>query len=203
MSWETIVAYAGVVAIAVYPIAVIVLHFLPTGRNPFRSGLSEYAAGNSRSLMVIALLGLGIGTALLDAGLAAGLGAGKRVAVGILFLGLFAAGHIAAAFVPPNAGGVPRTKAGSIHAAISVVSIIALGIATIAITPVFSRVQHWKVVAPLMGWLELAVVVLALLMLILRIKPLQAVFGLAMRLFYGAGLAWIIVLALHFASLRH
>ncbi len=201
MSWETVAAYIGVIGILVYPVAAIALHAVAPGTNPLRSSLSDYASGRGGFLMTVGLLALGLGAGVLDAALAAGLGAGKRVAVGIVFIALFALGRIGAAIFPGDLADGPRSARGGAHGALNVVAFTAIAIATIAITPVFNRVQRWKGIAPGMGWLELAVVVFAFLLLVTLIRPLRAAFGLVERLFAVSVIAWLVVTGLHFAQL--
>ncbi len=204
MHWVNIVAYVGVIGMLAFLVLVIVLHFLPTERNAVRDSLGDYAVGKFGALLTAAFLALGIGALSLSLGLASELGAhggGKRVDVGVAFTVIFAAGMIVAAFVPPDAEGAGRTSAGKAHTVAVAAGFTAFTLATIAISPVFKYVQAWVKVAPLFPRFELLVVVLAILMLLARIRALRPVYGIVERLFFAASLAWLLTAGLHLSQI--
>lgn len=203
MGWESLAAYAGIAGMFLFAVIAIVLHVFPTGYNPLRNPLSDYATGSFRALMAVAYVLLGIGVLLLTFGLAAGLGAGKRVALGVFLIGVFGASRLLVAFFPSDVDGADRTAVGRIHSWLSGIGFTALPLAAIALTPVFERVYTWASVASPLHRLELLVVVIALVLLITRIKAFRVVFGLLERLFYASSFVWLFVLALHFALLKH
>ena len=204
MHWINIVGYIGVVAVLAFLVLAILLHVLPTGYNPLRNSVGDYAVGKFGGLLTAALLALGIGTLALSLGLASELGAhggGKRVDVGVAFMVIFAAGMIVAAFVPPEAEGAERTPRGRAHTAAVAIGFTAFTLATVAISPVFRYVAAWIKVAPLFPQIELLVVVLAILMLLARIRALRAVYGIVERLFFASSLAWLLVAGLHLSQI--
>lgn len=203
MGWETIVAYVGIVGIGLFPVGAVVLHALPTGYRPLRNPLSDYAGGRYGVLMTIAFLVLGIGVLALDAGLGTGLGAGKRVAIGVFFIGVFGASRLLAAFFRSDADGAERTGRGRIHTLLAALGFIAIPLAAIVLTPVFERVPSWTAVAPPLRILELLIVVFGLIMLLTRMQVLRFIFGLVERLFYVSALLWLFLIGLHFALLGH
>ncbi len=202
MGWESVAAYVGIAGMLLFAVIAIVLHVFPSGYNPLRNPVSDYATGSFRALMVVAYLLLGIGVLALTAALAAGLGAGKRVAVGVFFIGVFGASRLLVAFFPSDVDGADRTAIGRIHSWLTGIGFTALPLAAIAVTPVFGRVQAWLDVASPLRRLELLVVLLAIILLFTRIKPLRVVFGLVERLFYVSSFVWLVVIALHFALLK-
>lgn len=203
MSWESIAAYVGIVGILLFPVGTVVLHALPTGFRPLRNPLSDYAAGKYGILMTIAFLILGIGVLALDAGLAKGLGAGKRVAIGVFFIGVFGASRLLAAFFPSDADGAERTGRGRVHTLLAALGFVAIPLGAIVLTPVFDRVPSWAAVAPPLRILELLVVVFGIIMLVTRMQALRFVFGLVERLFYASALLWLFLIGLHFVHLSH
>jgi len=205
MGWESIAAYVGVACIFLFAAESIVLHVLPTGYLPLRNPISDYATGNCRTLMMIGFLVLGIGVLVMDVALGSGLGAGKRIAVGVFGIGVFGVSRLLVAFFPSDIDGAERTVPGRLHTLFTALGFIAIVLSTIVLTPVFERVYEkakWaSVVAPL-RYLELAVVIFGIVLLITRAKALRFVFGLIERLFYLSALLWLFILGLHFALLK-
>ncbi len=204
MHWINIVAYIGLVAALAFLVLTVVLHFLPTGAHPLRDALGDYAARRFGGLMTAAILALGVGALAIAVALAGELGAhggGKRVDVGVAFMVIFAAGMIIAALLPAAEEGAQPSTAGKVHTAAAVIAFIAFVLATIAISPVFKYVVAWVKLAPLFPRLELLVVVFGILMLLARVKPLRAVFGLIERLFFASCLVWLLLLGVHLSQI--
>lgn len=206
MGWEYLAAYVGLSGVFLFALISIVLHAFPTGYSVLRNPLSDFATGNYRVLMIIAFLLLGIGVLVLDAGLAKGLGSGKRIALGVFFIAVFGASRLLVAFFPSDVDGAERTVAGRLHTLFSAFGFLAVPLAAIILTPVFDRIYErvaWASVYSTLRRLELIVVILALVLWITRLKSLRIVFGLVERLFYASTLAWLFVLGLHFALIKH
>lgn len=206
MGWESVAAFVGVACIFLFAAESIVLHVLPSGNTLLRNPISDFAAGGYRTLMMIGFLVLGVGVLLMDVALGYGLGAGKRVAVGIFGIGVFGLSRLLVAFFPSDVDGADRTAPGKLHTLFTAFGFIAIVFAAIVLTPVFDRVYEkvkWASVVGPLRYLELAVVVLGIVLLITRARALRSIFGLIERLFYISGLLWLFILGLHFALLTH
>ncbi len=206
MAWESTVAYFGIAGIFLFAVISIVLHSLPTDYNFLRNPLSDFATGRFKLLVTIAFLVLGIGVLALDIGLAKGLGGGKRVAIGVFFIGVFGLSRLLVAFFPSDVEGSERTTAGRIHTLLTAFGFLAIPLAAIVLTPVFGRVYErvtWASVYSTLRMLELAVVVLGVVLLLTRMRSLRFIFGLVERLFYLTSSSWLFVLGLHFALMKH
>ena len=206
MGWESIAAYVGIACIFLFAAESIVLHVLPTDYTLLRNPISDYATGSYRTLMMIGFLVLGVGVLVLDVAFGFGLGAGKRIAVGVFGIGVFGLSRFLVAFLPSDVDDAERTTAGRLHTLFTALGCIAIVLATIVLTPVFERVYEKAKGASVVGplrYLELAVVIFGVVLLITRARALRSVFGLIERLFYLSGLLWLFILGLHFALLKH
>lgn len=205
MGWESVAAYAGLAGMLLFAAISIVFHALPTGYSPLRNPVSDFATSSYRSLMIAAFLLLGSGVLALAAAFAAGLGAGKRIALGVFFIAAFGASRLLVAFFPSDVDGSERTAHGRLHTLFTFLGFFSIILAVIVLTPVFGRVFEraaWAGVYGTLRQLELVVFILGVVLWITRMKSLRPFFGLVERLFYLSSLAWLFVLGLHFALLK-
>ena len=177
-------ARAAVVAIAVFPLIVIVLHAVQQGAyHPLSEAVSELALGRDGWLMAIAFCSLGTGTLFLAAMLRR---LDARPRVGPALIAASGALSYVSAFVHADGQNVTTTTHGQIHQAVGIVTFVLMIAGMFALVRPFRRDVAFRVLAtPTLAWAFVAVGGFFLL-------PLSgnAYFGVAQRVFLGIILSW-------------
>jgi uncharacterized protein DUF998 len=185
-------ALAAVVAIGLFAVCVVILHFLPTGFNPSQSPISYYADGPFGWLMVPAFLGLGGGSLLLALAIKVGLPPAASSRAGLLLLTAWGGSRFLAAVFTADLPGATPTLHGGFHALLFLIAVLSIGPSAILFGLRFRRQASWRPIAvPSLGLGSIALAVAPLLIVIL----VPGFFGLIQRGFYGVSIAWLFLMA--------
>ena len=177
------------------------LHTLPTGLDWRVDAVSDYGTGAYHLYYRAMVLLLGIGSGSLVAALARDTEVG---AVGLAFLGAFAAARIAIAFFMTDPPGREPTAQGRIHLVLAAIAFTSIAFATRNLTEDLADLSGWS--GGVAGWLRFessAVVVAAILTLGAYLMPnlRQRIFGIVERCLYVATLAWLLTASIHLLAL--
>jgi hypothetical protein len=174
---------AAFVATAVFPLVVVVLHFVQRGHyHPLSQAVSELALGRAGWLMAIAFCSIGIGS-LLIALVLRRIAAHPRVAPALLAIsGLLS---FVSAFVHADGSG-PTTTHGKIHQLVGIATFILIIAAMFSLVRVFRRDPAWRPIGtPTLAWALTAVASFFLV-------PISgnAYFGVAQRVMLATFISW-------------
>ncbi|MGG4555033.1 DUF998 domain-containing protein [Paenibacillus humicus] len=193
-----LLGYAGFSGIFIFAISILLLH----GRQPEISirydAMSYYVYGQLGWLLWAGLLGLGLGSLALAAGLWR-IQKGAYARVGILCAGIWGTGLLIAAIFPTDPKGSwdqPPSTRGMIHFSAAIFAFIAITLAALFIAHAFIKDGHWK---PVQKWIVPVTALTAISFILIMISivsifvshgaPLY--FGLTERLFFFMSLCWI------------
>lgn len=195
-------AHLGLAGLSCFVVTVVPLHWLQPDLNPLNEAVSYYVHGARGWLLTVGLLGLGIGSLALTAGIARavsgpGVRAGRWLlvtwSIGVLFAGSFPAD-------PPGNWDRPASIAGMIHGNAALVAILTLPIAAFVLARSFRRDVLWqRRVTPL---LVLAIAtVLSMGAFMASLVPVMVspgpprLLGLTERILLGVYVVWLGVVA--------
>ena len=181
---------AAFAATAVFPLLVVVLHFVQIGHyHPLRQTVSELALGRTGWLMAIAFCSIGTGSLLIAFTLRR-IATHPRVAPALLATtGLLS---FVSAFVHADGSG-PTTTHGQIHKAVGIVTFILITAAMFSLVRAFRRDPVWRPLAtPTLAWALTAVACFFLI-------PISgnAYFGVAQRIMLATFISWQLTISLY------
>jgi hypothetical membrane protein len=177
---DKIVALIAILGLAYFGLTVLVLHFLPTGYDPVRQFISDYAVGQYALEMELGFFAFGVGVAALAVAIA--LASDSRIfrfGASMLFFNgvcLFLVG-----LFPTDIEGAATTLHGGIHLALSLV-VFSLNPACILFIS-YGKGRKWLVTA-------LSSLVFAGVVVAVDVALALGAAGLAERLFVLVLLAW-------------
>src|SRR4051794_22657506 len=182
-------------------VVLVRLHFVRTRLDPVRDAVSDYGVGEYHRHYQALVVLLGVGGALLTAGLAR---AGEAGNVGLAWLATYSASRIAIAGFMTDLPGRRVTGEGRIHAFLAAVAFTSIAFASSNITAALSDETGWE--GHIHGVLHLfarLVAVTAIATLVAYLVPaLRArVFGVVERCLYAASFAWLLTMSIHLAVL--
>jgi hypothetical protein len=172
------------------------LHFLPTGYNPIRHAVSDYAVGRYGFLFRIGLWSSSIGVLTLAVGLALAVGSPPLASRDLVFLGLIALTRIAMSLFPTDIEGKHLTRTGILHYIFAILAFTFTYMAISNMTPVLGTLNSWQQAQKPLMWLAWAVLPELILVIITMFRPLRHIFGLFERLFLLTTNVWLILVAL-------
>lgn len=181
---------AAFAATAVFPLIVVVLHFVQRAHyHPLSQAVSELALGRAGWLMAIGFCSIGTGS-LLIALVLQGIAAHPRVAPALLAItGLLS---FVSAFVHADGNG-PTTTHGRIHQFVGIATFILIIAAMFSLVRAFRRDPAWRTIAtPTLAW---AITAVASFFLV----PISgnAYFGVAQRVMLATFISWQLTISLY------
>jgi Protein of unknown function (DUF998) len=196
MTGSLALAVISLVATFAYLAIFVALHTLPTGFNPIRNAVSDYALGRYGYLFRIALWVSSIGVLALAGALAAGVGTPPLAKRDLLYLVLIPAARIGMTAFPTDVEGKHLTRTGAVH---YLLAIAAFTLTYLVISETTSLLRelttaHWLDTS--LKWSAWAVTPELALVVITMFRPLRKVFGLFERLFLVTTNVWFILVAL-------
>jgi hypothetical protein len=194
-AWSIVAA----LAIAVQAVALIVLHFLPTGYSAVRDAVSDYGVGRFRVWFWLQAVAGGVGCLALAIALAQLHPFTPTQAVVALIV-TAAARFLIPFFATDQQGSRFQTLHGSIH---MILAVIAFGGLVWAATDLWSTLRHYSAWQGVQGaltiipWIMLGSVIAVVLAI--RGPRLHPFFGIFERLFYLSSITWLLVVAINLA----
>jgi hypothetical protein len=188
-----VLAALAAAAVAAGAVALVWVHFLPTGHRATVDAVSDYGASPYRLFYRTTVIALGLGALLLLIALARGTDVPSG---GLIWLGVYAATRVAIAFFPTDLEGKPVTAVGRVHLVLAAAAFAAIAFAAADLAPALRDEPGWGADG-LIGALRWAVVITAVATLAARVVvQLRLVaFGLIERLLYVASIGFLIVVA--------
>ena len=199
---ETLSIVAAV-AMAIGTGALIALHVLPTGYNPIRDAVSDYAIGRYRPLFwVFATSGAVAGLALAIA-LARSNPPKPTLTIVMLVLSGVAR-FLIPVFPTDQAGSRFQTLKGTIHMVLAIAIFASIAVAASNLGSTLGHETAWHPVKGLVdGWLPWVITATAIATGLAIAGPrLKRVFGLIERLYYLSSITWFLVVSIELARLR-
>ena len=190
------------VTMGVGTVALVALHLLPTGYNPIRDAVSDYAIGRYRAgFWVFAVSGAVSGLALAIA-LARSNPSKPALTVAMLLLSA-AARFLIPLFPTDQSGSRFQTLKGAIHMLLAVAIFASIAVAASNLGGTLGREPAWQSVRGLVdGWLPWVITGTAIATgLAIKAPRLKQRFGLIERLYYVSSIAWFFVVSIELARL--
>jgi hypothetical protein len=195
-------SYVAAVAMVVSAAALLLLHVLPTGYNPIRDAVSDYAIGRYRALFWLFVVAGAVSGFALAAALARSDPSKPKLAIAMLLLS--GAARLLIPLFPTDQGGSRfRTVKGTIHMLLAIAIFASIAIAASNLGGTLGHEHAWHKVKGLVdGWLPWVITGTAIATGLAMIGPrLKRVFGLIERSYYVSSIAWFLVVSIELARL--
>jgi formate-dependent nitrite reductase membrane component NrfD len=198
---ETLSVIASV-AMGIGAAALVLLHLLPTGYNPIRDAVSDYAIGRYRAVFwVFTTAGAVSGFAL---ALALARSNPSKPTLTIAMLLLSGCARLLIPLFPTDQDGNRfQTLKGTIHMVLAVVIFAAIAVAASNLGGTLGREPAWHAVNGLVdGWLPWVITGSAIATgLAIRGPRIRRMFGLIERLYYLSSITWFLVVSIELARI--
>lgn len=198
---ETLSTIAAI-AMAVSTGALLLLHVLPTGYNPIRDAVSDYAIGSYRPLFWAFVSAGAVSGLALAIALAESHPPKPTLTVAMLLLSA-AARALIPLFPTDQNGGRFQTPKGSIHMILAVAIFASTAVAASNLGGTLGNEPAWHAVHGLVdGWLPWVITITASATGVAMIRPrLKSIFGLIERSYYASSIAWFFVVSIELARI--
>ena len=197
-----IFALITIVGIILYVVIDVIAQLLPPHYSPIRQPESDLAVGPYGWLMTINFLIRGLLSFALIAGLVKGTAAAARSRVGLILLGIWAAGALLLSLFPTDLAGERVTRHGAIHLLVAVIAFLCAAVGAIIISRRFAADAAWRSFSrPALILAVLTAIACLRTLAGVAVPGLKHVPGLTERLFLGLALLWMLVVALRLRSL--
>jgi hypothetical protein len=195
-------SYVAAVAMVISASTLVVLHVVPTGYNPIRDAVSDYAIGRYRALFwLFVVAGAGSGVALAVA-LARSDPSKPKLTIAMLLLS--GAARLLIPLFPTDQGGSRfQTVKGTIHMLLAIAIFASIAVAASNLGGTLGHEHAWHKVKTLVdGWLPWVITGTAIATGVAMIGPrLKRVFGLIERSYYVSSIAWFLVVSIELARI--
>ena len=184
-----LLAWIGVVALAVCVVCLVVAHFLPTGFHPLFDPVSFYGTSRYHALYQMQAVSSGVSALCLVAALAMqGVMLPKR---GVIVLALYGVSRVLIAGFPADLSR-PSTQHGRIHVVLAAVAFTGIAIATGVLTSHLTTQSTWHGDASLLSVASLITDISAVVFFVATLVPAtRRSIGLPERGIYVGALLWL------------
>jgi hypothetical protein len=192
----------AVAAMAVSTSALLLLHILPTGYNPVRDAVSDYAIGRYRALFWTFTTAGAISGLVLAIALVRSHPPKPTLAVAMLLLS--AAARVLVPFFPTDQSGSRfQTPEGTVHMVLAVTIFASIAVAASNLGNTLGHEPAWHSVKGLVdGWLPWVITGTATATGLAIIGPrLKRIFGLIERSYYLSSITWFFVVSIELARI--
>jgi hypothetical protein len=198
---ETLSIIAAI-AMAVSTGALLLLHVLPTGYNPIRDAVSDYAIGSYRALFWTFVTAGAVSGLALAIALARSHPSKPTLTVAMLLLSA-AARVLIPVFPTDQDGSRFQTPKGTIHMILAVAIFASIAVAASNLGGTLGNESAWHAVHGLVdGWLPWVITITASATGIVMIGPnLKRIFGLIERFYYASSITWFFVVSIELARI--
>lgn len=190
------------IAMIVSASALLVLHVLPTGYNPVRDAVSDYAIGTQRPLFWTFVSAGAVSGLALAIALARSHPSKPTLTVAMLLLS--AAARVLIPFFPTDQNGSRfATPTGTVHMILAVAIFASIAVAASNLGATLGHEPAWHAVHGLVdGWLPWVITITASVTGIAMIGPrLKRIFGLIERSYYASSITWFLVVSIESARI--
>jgi hypothetical protein len=185
----------SLVGIFAYLVVFAALHVLPTGYQPIRHAVSDYAVGGYGHVFKAGLWLSSAGVLALAIALALKPGAPPLAESQLVFLFVVPFTRVGMAYFPTDLEGQKLTRNGRLHYLFAVASFAFTYAAIAGMTPRLGALPGWQPVAGLLGVLHWIVLIALILLVVTLIPRLRRIFGLFERAFLVSTNVWFVVVA--------
>ena len=196
MNGNLLLAALSLIGTTAYLLVFVSLHALPTGYNPVRNAVSDYAVGKYGTLFRIGLWFSAFGVLTLTFAMRRAVGSPPLPRVVSLYLGLIVATRIGMSLFHTDLEGAPVTRRGIVHYAFAIAAFTFTYLAISKSTPVLRDLDpsSWRRTA--LRWSAAAVLPELAVVVLTMFRPLRRVFGLVERIFLITTNIWFIIVGL-------
>jgi hypothetical protein len=191
------IAFAGLslAATLAYLAIFVAWHALPTGYDPVRHAVSDYAIGPYGYLFRVGLLASSIAVAALGFALLAGVGSAPLAARDLVYLFLIPVARIGMTLFATDLEDSRLTRTGLLHYAFAILAFTFTYLVISGMTPVLRDLDPATWLRDALRWSAWAVAPELALVVVTMVGPLRRVFGLFERLFLLTTNLWFILVA--------
>jgi hypothetical protein len=189
-------ALVSLMATLTYVAIFVALHLLPTGYNPLRHAVSDYAIGTYGHLFRDGLYLSSVGVLALAVSLTRAIGSPPLAAKDLVYLVMIPLSRVAMALFPTNLEGTPLSAAARVHYASAVAAFTFTYLVISETTPVLLDLTPPPWLGEPLHWASFAVAPALFLVVLTIIGPLRKTFGTAERLFLVTTNAWFLLVAM-------
>jgi hypothetical protein len=197
-------SYLAAVAMVISAAALVVLHLLPTGYNPIRDAVSDYAIGRYRAAFWLFVVAGAVSGFALAIALARSDPTKPTLTIAMLLLS--GAARLLIPLFPTDQGGSRfQTVKGTIHMLLAVAIFASIAVAASNLGGTIGHEHAWHKVKGLVdGWLPWVITATAVATGLAMVGPrLKHVFGLVERSYYVSSIAWFLVVSIELARIGH
>lgn len=170
-------------------------HVLPTGYDPIRHAVDDYAVGRCATTLRIGLWASSVGVLALAIGLWVNVKSPSITGKGLVFLFLEPVSRVAMTLFLTDLEGRRRTRKGLLHYLFAIAAFTFTHLAISGATSTLRALGSATWVDQCLRWLAAAVGPELILVVATMLRPLRRVFGLFERLFLLTTNAWFLVVA--------
>ena len=200
---ETLSIIAAI-AMAVSTGALLLLHALPTGYNPIRDAVSDYAIGKYRALFRTFVIAGAVSGLALAIALARSHPSKPTLTVAMLLLS--AGARVLIPIFPTDQDGSRfQTPKGTVHMVLAVAIFASIAVAASNLGGTLGHEPAWHAVKGLVdGWLPWVITITAIATGVAMIGPrLKRIFGLIERSYYASSITWFLIVSIELARIGH
>jgi hypothetical membrane protein len=185
-----LLSVVAIVGISAFGIAVVSLHFLPTGYSPVTQAISDYAVGRYALVMELAFFALGIGVTALGLALSSSYPSLRLGRLGLASLLLGGVCFFAVGFSPTDIEGAQSTTVGIIHTSLSVMAFLCMIIGSLILSRRFRQSETWH---PFYKSSMVIAILIFALVIILKITQVVGYVGIGERAFILSFCSWLLL----------
>lgn len=189
-------AVLGTVGLTAYLGLFATLHLLPTGYNPVRHAVSDYAVGNYKSLFRSALLLSSFAVLALAVGLTLEPGAPPLATSSLVYLYLVPAMRVGMSLFPTDLEGEKLTRTGRLHYLFAIAAFAFTYTAISGMTPTLAQLPPWQSVHGLLNALRWICLGSLILLIVTLLPRWRIIFGLFERAFLVATNLWLLTVGI-------
>jgi hypothetical protein len=190
-----LLAGISVAATLAYLAAFVALHVLPTGYNPVRHAVSDYAVGRYATVFRAALYASSVGGLGLAFALMLGVGSPPLTAWDLAYLLLIPLFRIGMSLFPTSLEGEPLTRTGAWHYVCAIAAFTFTYLVLSDTTSLLQRLARGSWLRDPLGWCGWVVAPALFLVVVTMLPRLRRVFGLCERLFLVTTNVWFVLAA--------
>jgi hypothetical protein len=195
MTGTLALAVASLVATIAYLSIFAAWHVLPTGYDPVRHAVSDYAVGRYGYLFAIGLWASSAGVLALAVALITGVGSPPLAARDLVFLFLIPVARVGMTLFPTDLEGKPLSRAGATHYVLAIAAFTLTYLVISDTTPVLRDLGPAVWLQSSLKWSAWLVAPELALVVVTLFPPLRRVFGVFERLFLLTTNVWFILVA--------
>ena len=173
----------------------VVLHILPTGYNPIRHAVSDYAIGKYRRWFQVRLWLNALGSLALAGALFILPGTPPLALFDLIFLILLVPARLGVALFPTDLEGKPRTRSGILHYLFAIISFALVYTVVRDMTPVLQTSPAWSPIRGVLCFLAILVLPALIAVIVTLLPALRRIFGLFERIFLLTTTGWLLLVS--------